>query len=272
MNFNRRERGKGNMQNKRKVYLICPVRFVTPVEAEEIRRHVGNLEADGDTVVHFPPRDVDQSNDNGGVRICEEHRKAMFESDEVHVWWNEQSSGSHFDLGMAYMLDYVREQKGLPPIRFLAANPVGPLSTKSFQNVLYKLHVDTVCATGRHEKKEEKLPKFSGPLATDSGEGFLDKLSTLSEQDWRGLHQAYLSYGPSWKSRGGVGAFMMLARKWDRLENRVRKCGWDLFRAIATDTRGEGVIDDVRDLRRYLLLVEGEMAARGFGRTHRDNA
>jgi hypothetical protein len=35
-----------------------------------------------------------------------------------------------------------------------------------------------------------------------------------------------------------------------------------VFRAIASDARPDGIIDDIRDLRRYLLLVEAEMLAR----------
>lgn len=110
-------------------------------------------------------------------------------------------------------------------------------------------------------------------LTVDSGEKFLAELDAIAQEDAAGLRKAYESYGPSWKQRGGVGAFMMLARKWDRLHNRLEKLqwAWDVFRGIAFDDRGEGVIDDVRDLRRYLLLVEAEMRARGFRRQHRDN-
>lgn len=108
-------------------------------------------------------------------------------------------------------------------------------------------------------------------LTVDSGEKFLGELDAISREDAEGLKRAYESYGPSWKQRGGVGAYMMACRKFDRLENRVRKLGWDVFRAIAEDDRGEGCIDDVRDLRRYLMLIEAEMRARGFRRTHRDN-
>ena len=38
-------------------------------------------------------------------------------------------------------------------------------------------------------------------------------------------------YGDSWKQRG-VGAFMMLARKWDRIENQVKGFKWDVFEAV----------------------------------------
>lgn len=72
-------------------------------------------------------------------------------------------------------------------------------------------------------------------------------------------------YQGSWKKRGGVGAFMMLARKWDRLENvwsriedETQKHTYDIFDAMSKDQREEGILDDIRDLRRYLILVEAE--------------
>lgn len=103
---------------------------------------------------------------------------------------------------------------------------------------------------------------------------FLAHLDEVANDDVVGLKKVYESYGPSWKQRGGVGAFMMLARKWDRMEKRVRDHMWDIFQSIEQDPRAEGVIDDVRDLRRYLMLVESEMRARGTESalaTHRDN-
>ena len=69
-------------------------------------------------------------------------------------------------------------------------------------------------------------------------------------------------YGGSWKRRGGIGAFMMLARKWDRLaqsaERNAEVALVDLYRR---DTRPEGLKDDCADLRRYLILVECELRA-----------
>ena len=70
------------------------------------------------------------------------------------------------------------------------------------------------------------------------------------------LKEAEKSYGTSWKQRGGIGAFMMLARKWDRLENQVKKNNYDVFESALQDQRPEGILDDIRDLRQYLLLVE----------------
>lgn len=73
--------------------------------------------------------------------------------------------------------------------------------------------------------------------------------------DTRTLRAKDKDYGGSWHRRGGQGAFMMLARKWDRIETALAKVDNDLDRLLDTDTRGEGVLDDLADLRCYLLLV-----------------
>lgn len=78
-------------------------------------------------------------------------------------------------------------------------------------------------------------------------------------------------YGASWKADGGVSTFHMLKRKWDRLMVALKETspeGWvnykNLFQAIMEDARSEGIIDDIRDLRRYLTLVEAELLSRGY--------
>jgi len=102
----------------------------------------------------------------------------------------------------------------------------------------------------------------------------LEFVDDIAQEDAAGLKEAYKSYGDSWKKRGGVSAFMMLARKWDRLEPQCEKNGYNVFDAVANDPRAEGVIDDIRDLRRYLMLVEAELRAQGVeaaSSKHRDN-
>jgi hypothetical protein len=84
-------------------------------------------------------------------------------------------------------------------------------------------------------------------------------IAQLGVKDTNHLELAQKTYGDSWRSRGGVGAFMMLARKWDRLENQCKEEGYDVFSAIAKNPSNTGVLDDIRDLRRYLLLVEAHM-------------
>ena len=89
--------------------------------------------------------------------------------------------------------------------------------------------------------------------------GLKQKLISIVSNDITVLEIAQKSYGDSWKKRGGVGAYMMLARKWDRLENQTKKHSYDIFVTASNDKREEGIIDDIRDLRRYLVLVESEI-------------
>ncbi len=84
------------------IYLICPVRNISPSQQTEIADYVRNNEIDG-VKFHYPPRDVDQS-DSTGYNICVSHREAMEMCDEVHIFWDSNSKGSHFDLGMAFAL------------------------------------------------------------------------------------------------------------------------------------------------------------------------
>ena len=90
-------------------------------------------------------------------------------------------------------------------------------------------------------------------------------IQNLANIDVAKLKHAQESYGDSWRSRGGVGAFMMLARKWDRIENQVSKDGYDIFKTINNDPSSSGILDDIRDLRRYLLLVESFMVSESTG-------
>jgi len=91
---------------------------------------------------------------------------------------------------------------------------------------------------------------------------YIDQLDGIAKEDILKLHEKEKEYGGSWKKRGGANAFFMLCRKWDRLEHFVEKYNWDIFKSIEKDTRKEGVLDDIQDLRRYLMLVEAEMICR----------
>lgn len=124
------------------------------------------------------------------------------------------------------------------------------------------------------QEASEALQQFAQAMKQEEPKTYLDHLKTVADSDVKSLEKAQRSYGDSWKRRGGVGAFMMLARKWDRLENAMvgplngdkYAPEYDIFRRTEEDARAEGLIDDIRDLRRYLMLVEAEMIARGHGR------
>ncbi len=123
----------------------------------------------------------------------------------------------------------------------------------------------------------------------DSDRGFLDQLQPIADDDVRAIEEKETDYGDSWRRNGGIGAFMIFARKWDRIKQRVTtevappqeqqidldlpdldkasgpmKASRDnILEHIAADRRAEPILDDIRDLRQFLLLTEAEMVARG---------
>ncbi len=106
------------------IFLICPVRKITDEEKQQILEYRLARMAAGDKV-YVPFLDTDQ-NDPTGYRICSDNLRAIDWAHEIHVWWNENSTGSLFDLGMAFAL-------GKPVI---LANKVTPTEGKSFNNLL----------------------------------------------------------------------------------------------------------------------------------------
>lgn len=95
-------------------------------------------------------------------------------------------------------------------------------------------------------------------------------IGRLSLIDVGSLQEARNKYGDSWKKRGGCGAFMNLARKWDRIEKAAADHDWDVFVAARRLPGDTGLLDDLRDLRRYLLLVECEVLHEKENRERRE--
>lgn len=105
------------------IFLICPVRNATREQKEAIQDYIARLEQSGDKV-HYPARDTDQSGD--GVNICKTNRRAIEQSDEVHIFYDPDSAGSLFDIGIAFALRK----------KLVIANVVDRTEGKSFSNVL----------------------------------------------------------------------------------------------------------------------------------------
>jgi hypothetical protein len=82
---------------------------------------------------------------------------------------------------------------------------------------------------------------------------WLKPLPGLMENLLETLYDKERDYKGSWQKRGGVGAFMMLARKWDRIEAAAVGQGYDLFAVLENDESDTD--DDIEDLINYLLLV-----------------
>lgn len=103
------------------------------------------------------------------------------------------------------------------------------------------------------------LHNLSLDVNCDKADGRAGMFQRVVAHDVDELIEAANHYGESWFKRDGAGAFFMLCRKWDRLEHHLRELGnYNIVQAIQLDRRAEGIIDDVRDLRRYLILVEAK--------------
>lgn len=117
-----------------RIFLISPVRNMTPEVQARVDAYVAGLEADGH-VVHYPIRDTDQDDSSGGLRICQDNIRGIRNADAVHVWWDGESEGGKFDLGAAMALD--------KPIKLANADEVQlPDLPKSFTHVVRALHAE----------------------------------------------------------------------------------------------------------------------------------
>jgi len=87
------------MSKKKKIFIICTVRNATQEYNDRLNRYVWALEFIGHKV-HLPHRDTDQS--ARGFDICSQNMKAIKASNEVHIFYNGTSQGTHFDMGVAF--------------------------------------------------------------------------------------------------------------------------------------------------------------------------
>lgn len=116
-----------------KVFLICSVRNASNELLDDQLAYVQQLEAEGHKV-HYPPRDTDQS--QAGFDICLCNARAIEAADEVHVYFNENSQGTLFDMGVAFGLH--------KPVR--SVYPLNPGPGKSFARMLQEWEYKSILA------------------------------------------------------------------------------------------------------------------------------
>ena len=85
-----------------KDFIICTVRGASEEYKKKLEDYVAKLEGEGHKV-HLPHRDTKQ--DAGGYDICMQNMIAISNADVVHVFYNPDSQGTHFDLGVAFALN-----------------------------------------------------------------------------------------------------------------------------------------------------------------------
>lgn len=83
----------------KKIFIICTVRGATEEYRKNLEQYVSLLESQG-CQVHLPHRDTDQN--ASGYNICDKNATAIANADEVHIFYNGTSQGTHFDMGVAF--------------------------------------------------------------------------------------------------------------------------------------------------------------------------
>lgn len=86
-----------------KIYIICPVRNQNKHQEKDIDDYIKEQEGKGNSIF-YPKRDAPQW-DKTGYNIVKAELRAIEECDEVHIFWDINSYGSHFDLGAAMVLN-----------------------------------------------------------------------------------------------------------------------------------------------------------------------
>ena len=87
-----------------KIFLICPVRNATENQKKYIEDFVTEKYVDG-YKIHAPHLHTRQNDLFGGYAICKQNAEAVATSSEVDIYYDQSSTGSVFDLGVAYALN-----------------------------------------------------------------------------------------------------------------------------------------------------------------------
>jgi len=85
-----------------KIFIIGSARNATDEVRQLMEEYVSELEREGH-IVHLPHRDTNQQ--ARGLDICKQNRDAIANADEVHILYDKDSQGSHFDLGVAFAMN-----------------------------------------------------------------------------------------------------------------------------------------------------------------------
>jgi nucleoside 2-deoxyribosyltransferase len=117
-----------------KIFLIHPVRGIDEDYSKAIDNQVAFLESQGNEV-YYPKRDTEQD-DPTGLEICRQNREAIYEADIIYIIWDGKSTGSLFDLGMAFAIG--------KPIRTVTGYFPPATDGKSFPSFVYAWEEDVL--------------------------------------------------------------------------------------------------------------------------------
>lgn len=86
---------------KNKIFLICPVRRANDEQRKWIEDFAEEQFKNGH-IVHAPHLHTNQVDPLNGYLICKQNAEAIASSGEVNMYYDQESTGSVFDLGVAY--------------------------------------------------------------------------------------------------------------------------------------------------------------------------
>lgn len=86
-----------------RIFLVCPVRDAKPEEKKWIEEFVRDKTSEGFTI-HAPHLHTRQTDLFGGYAICTQNAQALASADEIDIYYSKFSTGTAFDLGVAYAL------------------------------------------------------------------------------------------------------------------------------------------------------------------------
>ena len=124
--------------------------------------YIAKLKSEGKKV-YYPGTDTNQL-DSIGYRICDDNRKAIEESREVHIYFDGKSTGSFFDLGMSFALK--------KRLYIVNKSEYVMTKTKSFENITTEW--DRISCKPRDTQVKGRKPKkinndLRAEVATSTG-------------------------------------------------------------------------------------------------------
>lgn len=87
-----------------KIFLICPVRNASENVKKEIEDYAVDKTNEG-FIIHAPHLHTIQQDILGGYTICLQNAKAIASSTRIDIYYDPKSTGTAFDLGVAYYLN-----------------------------------------------------------------------------------------------------------------------------------------------------------------------
>lgn len=121
-------------KQKERIFIVGPVRNAKLEVTEFLYKYAEDLEKNKGCEVFLPKRDNPyQDTDKIGIQIITLNREKMIWATQIHIWYDKNSEGSGFDLGMFWM---ALALQGTKKFRIINDNEIALTPHKSFTNVI----------------------------------------------------------------------------------------------------------------------------------------